>query len=637
MRLSLQTGIALGLVTFSLSAASSTIQLASLETLGELSLEDLMDIEVVSASRRAEPLQDTAAAVFVLDAEDIRRSGARTLAEALRLVPGLQVARVDSHSWAVTARGFNSTLADKLEVLMDGRSLYTPLFSGVFWYTQDTVMRDIERIEVIRGPGAALWGANAVNGVVNIVTRSARDTLGGWVAAGGGGNYRGYGEARYGDEFAGDGFYRVYAKSQWHSEQQAASGGGSGDEWVHRQAGFRSDSKLSDALRLTVQGDAYRGHVALPTGGKQEYHRGENLIMRLSQQHAGTANSEYQLSYDRSAFNNRLNFSEQRRLLDFEVKHNRQLGQRQELVIGGGFRFSRDHIGDVNPFLTDFSPRKREDETYDLFIQDQINFLNKRLRLTLGAKLEHNDYSGDELQPSVRLRYKINPDSTVWAAWSRAVRIPNRLDQDVSFSGGFFGGDRSFHSEELAAVEVGYRQQLSGSLSIDIAGFYNEYEELRGLTDDLTNPQTPPPILIDNVGSARSHGVELTARWRARANIELLTSYRYFDLDASTPLGSLDQSIADADANDPSHQLKTRLDWDINDRWSLFLAARWIGSLDDQNVDAYAAIDMNVMWRINDQFEASVRVSNLNDDAHAEFGGGVEIRRSVQAQLSWMF
>lgn len=628
--------LGLALAALPIPVAASSLQLASLDNLAKLSIEDLMNIDVVSVSRRAEPLQHSAAAVFVLDGEAIRRSGVRTLAEALRLVPGLQVARVDSHSWAVTARGFNGTLADKLEVLMDGRSLYTPLFSGVFWYTQDTLMRDIERIEVIRGPGAALWGANAVNGVVNIVTHAAQDTLGGVATLGGGGSYRGFGEARYGAELGSKGFYRVYGKSQWHEEQLDEKGRGSGDDWVHRQAGFRSDVKLSEQVSITFQGDLYRGNLSVPGEASTEYHRGENLVLRINQRLAEGASTDWQLIYDRSAFNNRLNFAEKRRLLDLELKHHRQLSDRQTLVIGGGARLSRDAIGDENPALTDFQPRKRRDESYDLFIQDQIDFLEKRLRLTLGAKLERNDYSGEEVQPSLRASYKLADRQTVWGALSRAVRIPNRLDHDVSFSEGVLQGDRHFHSEELLAGELGYRRQLNDGLSVDIAAFYNDYRELRGLSDDLSDPEVLP-VRIDNVGKARSHGVEVTAQWRARANVSLLTSYRYFDLDAATIPGSRDRSVADADANDPSHQFKTRIDWDINDRLSLFVAARWVGGLNDQNVAPYSAVDLNVIWRASEEVELSLRVANLDDSQHREFGGSVEVRRSVEAQLSWLF
>lgn len=628
--------LGLALAALPIPVAASSLQLASLDNLAKLSIEDLMDIDVVTVSRRAEPLQHSAAAVFVLDGDAIRRSGVRTLAEALRLVPGLQVARVDSHSWAVTARGFNGTLADKLEVLMDGRSLYTPLFSGVFWYTQDTLMRDIERIEVIRGPGAALWGANAVNGVVNIVTHAAQDTLGGVATLGGGGSYRGFAEARYGAELGSKGFYRVYGKSQWHQEQLDDEGRGIGDDWVHRQAGFRSDVKLSEQVSMTFQGDLYRGNLSVPGGTRKEYHRGENLVLRINQRLAEGASTDWQLIYDRSAFNNRVNFAEKRRLLDLELKHQRQIGDRQTLVLGGGVRLSHDAVGDENPVLTDFSPRKRRDESYDFFIQDQIDILAKRLRLTLGVKLERNDYSGEEVQPSVRASYKLAARETLWGALSRAVRIPNRLDHDVSFSDGVLLGDRRFHSEELLASEFGYRRQIYDRLSVDIAAFYNQYRELRGLSDDLSAPQSLP-VRVDNVGRARSHGVELTSQWRARANVSVMASYRYFDLDTKAISGSRDRAIADADANDPNHQFKTRVDWDINDRFSLFVAARWVAGLADQDVGAYAAVDMNMIWRASQELELSLRLANLNESEHREFGGPVQIRRSVEAQLSWLF
>ncbi len=635
MRSILRHSILLPLLSFS-AACLGGMQVASLDSLAELSLEDLMNIQVVSVSRRAEPLRDTAAAIYVLEGEEIRRSGVRNLAEALRLIPGMQVARIDAHSWAVTARGFNSDLADKLEVLMDGRSLYTPLFSGVFWYTQDTLLRDIARIEVIRGPGAALWGANAVNGVVNIVTRPAADTLGGLQAIGGGGEFEGYSDLRYGGEIGEQNYYRVYGKGQWQGQQSATSGGGSRDQWNHRQAGFRGDFRLAERRQLTVQGDIYRGNVGDPRIEGEESHRGENATVRLSQQHADQADTEWQLVYDRSEFNNRINFAEERQVVDFEVQHRRRLSPVQELVIGGGFRFNRDHITAIDPGTIDFVPRNRSDESYDFFIQDQIDFWDRRLRLTLGAKLEHNDYSGEEIQPSVRARYRIDSRSATWAALSRAVRIPNRLDQDIRVFGGLLQGDRDFDSEEVLASELGYRSQLSDSLSVDVALFYNEYDQLRGFTDDFSAPQSVP-VFIVNAGSGRSHGAEVTARWQWQANVKLLGSYRYFDLDIEAKPGSRDVNIADANASDPNNQLKLRLDWDISDHWSLFVAGRWVGELKDEAVDAYSAIDVNVMWQVNDQLELSIRGTNLNDGEHLEFGNGVEIKRSVHAQLSWTF
>lgn len=636
MRAKLQQGILFGLLSSSVVATASGMQLASLDSLAELSLEDLMNIQVVSVSRRAEPLRDSAAAVFVLSGEDIRRSGVRSLAEALRLIPGLQVARVDSHSWAITARGINSTLADKLEVLMDGRSLYTPLFSGVFWENQDTVLKDIERIEVIRGPGAALWGANAVNGVVNIVTRSAADTLGGHQTLGAGGEYEAFGELRYGAKIGEQGYYRVYGKGQWYDEQRARDGGGSGDDWSHRQAGFRADVTLGDRQNLTVQGDVYRGNISAEGVDKEESRSGENVILRFRQDHSEHADTDWQLVYDRSQFNNQVTFAEERQWLDFELKHHRRLGDRQEIVVGGGFRLSRDDIAIVDPQTLDFIPRSRRDETYDLFLQDQIDFLESRLRLTLGAKLEHNDYSGSEFQPSIRARYKIDEDTTVWGALSRAVRIPNRLDEDLVVFSGVLRGNRDFDSERLYATELGYRKQFSETFSVDLALFYNEYDRLRGLTDNLAAPQSLP-VLIDNVGAGRSHGAELSSHWQWQSNIKWLLSYRYFDLDIKADADSRDQTIADANANDPSHQLKARLDWDISEHWALFVAARWVGELKDQNVDAYAAVDANVMWQLSDQLEVSLRASNLTDDAHPEFGQDTEIRRSVHAQLTWTF
>lgn len=618
------------------AATAEPMLLARVDDLASLSLESLMNIDVVSVSKRSEPLQQSPAAVFVLDGSSIIRSGVKSIPEALRLIPGLQVARLDSHTYAITARGFNSTVADKLEVLMDGRSLYTPMYSGVFWDAQDTLMEDIERIEVIRGPGAALWGANAVNGVVNIVTKSAANTQGGLEQMGGGGEFEGFAAWRYGGKVGEKGHYRVYAKTTHYTAQEAAGAGDAGDAWNHDQLGFRTDLVLSDRDTLTLQGDMYKERIENSLSSKDEAISGHNLIARWKHRYDDGADTEVQFFYDQTSRDETRTFAEDRNIYDLEVKHRFSIGERQNFVIGGGYHTTDDKIDSLNPGLLQFLPPTRKDETLDVFAQNQIELVEDKLHLTLGAKYENNDYTGDEFQPSARFSYIVSEQNTVWGAISRAVRIPNRLDHTLEIFGGVLIGDENFTSEEVIAYELGYRTILSSVLSADTAIFYNEYDSLRSFTDDFLNPQTLPVRFV-NDGAGRTHGVELTVRWEPAPEVKVLASYVYMDMDIAAKFGSGDVNIEQNDENDPNSKLSLRLDWDIRPNWSLQTRARWVDSLDDLGVDAYTAVDLTSIWRVSPSVELSVVGSNLFDPQHSEFSGGYEVSRSVHGQFTWHF
>lgn len=610
--------------------------LARADDLASMSLESLMNIDVVSVSKHSEPLQQSPAAVFVLDGSTIIRSGVKSIPEALRLIPGVQVARLDSHSWAITARGFNSTLADKLEVLLDGRSLYTPLYSGVFWDAQDTLLDDVARIEVIRGPGAALWGANAVNGVVNIVTKSAAETQGSFQQVGGGSEFAGFAAWRYGDEVGDLGHYRVYAKTTHYNAQEAPGAGDAQDPGKNNQLGFRSDLKLSDTDTLTVQGDYYTGSIQSPATNKDELASGYNVISRWKRRYDESSDTEIQFIYDQTSRDNRLNFAEDRNTYDLDIKHRFAVGERQSFVLGAGYHVTDDDIENLDPTSVKFSPLKRRDQTLDIFVQDQIALIKDTLNLTLGAKYERNDYTGDEFQPSVRFGYILDDRNTFWGAVSRAVRIPNRLDHTIDFFDGVIIGDENFKSEEVVAYELGYRAIFKPTLSADIAVFYNEYDQLRAASDDITQPQTLP-IRIVNEGSGTSHGLELVMRWEPLPAVKLLASYIYFDMDVAADAGSRDTSIAQNDESDPNSQVSLQLDWDITDNWSVQARARWVDSLDGVGVDAYSALDITAIWRLSRNIDFSLIGANLLDPQHAEFSGGNEIGRSLNGQFTWHF
>ena len=450
--------------------------------LTKLSLEELMDIEVTLVSRKKEKLFETAAAAFVLTQEDIRRSGVTSIAEALRLVPGMVVARIDANKWAVSARGFNGRFAQKLLVLIDGRSAYTPLFSGVFWEVQDVLLEDVERIEVIRGPGATLWGSNAVNGVINIATRSAQDSQGGMAVVGGGTEERAVGQLRYGGRLGEDAYYRVYGKYFDRDAFVDAEGQDGADEWHMARGGLRLDWQADERNTLTTQGDIYGGGTGQRyrfAALEPPYQRvvddetqraGGNILVRWEHLNSAKSDLALQVYYDRTEWDDVL-MQEIRDTYDVDFQHRFALSARQEVVWGWGYRHTRDATR--GGFEFSLEPARRGVNFFSFFAQDNIALTDRKLRLIAGGKFEYNDYTGFEYQPNARLLWTPQPEQTAWAAVSRAVRLPSRADDDVRLAfltlppGTILDntlpamvvgmGDRQMKAEKLHAFEAGYR------------------------------------------------------------------------------------------------------------------------------------------------------------------------------------
>ncbi|MCK5229802.1 MAG: TonB-dependent receptor, partial [Desulfobulbaceae bacterium] len=410
----------------------------------ELSLEELMNIEITSVSKKPEKLADAAAAVFVVTREDIRRSGVTSIPEALRMAPGINVARIDSNKWAVTSRGFNGRFANKLLVLIDGRSVYTPSFSGVHWEVIDIFLEDVDRIEVIRGPGATLWGANAVNGVINIITKHAADTQGGLIAMGAGTEERGFGGVRYGTDMGETTYGRFYAKGFKRDEfVHNTTGDDAGDDWDMLRGGFRLDSLLYDRDSVTVQGDIYQGNMNqtlhLPTVSGPFFNKivedkaeveGWNLLTRWQHTLSPTSDFTLQVYYDRT---NRDEFvyGEIRDTFDIDLQHQFAAYKRHEVIWGLGYRYTHDDFSDSEILRLD--PDSRSDELFSAFVQDKITLMEDCLWLTIGSKFEHNDYTGYEIQPNARLFWAPHTDHKVWASVGRAVRTPSRMEDDIWF------------------------------------------------------------------------------------------------------------------------------------------------------------------------------------------------------------
>ncbi|TLY25949.1 MAG: TonB-dependent receptor [Nitrospirae bacterium] len=604
---------------------------AATSELTELSLEDLMNIEVTSVSKKPERLSDAAAAVYVITREDIRRSGYTSIPEILRLAPNLQVARVDSSQYAITARGFNSTTANKLLVLIDGRSVYTPLFSGVFWDVQDTMIEDIERIEVISGPGGTLWGSNAVNGVINIITRHSQDTAGALVSLGEGTEERGAG-VRYGAKLGEDAALHVYGKGFNRDNTVQGNGTGVQDAWKKGQVGFRTDwGRGSDAL--TLQGDGYTGTIAQV--GDNKSISGANLLARWNRTLQDGSALQVLGYFDRTRRVYPGTFGELLDTYDIEAQHRFQLGASHEIVWGGGYRLMHDAV--TNSAVLAFLPNVRVLSLANGFLQDSIA-LRERLNMTLGVKLESNSYTGLEVQPNARLAWKFRDDALLWSAISRVVRTPSRLDRELFAPGSppFFllNGGPDFKSEKLIAYEVGYRAQPAPQASFSISTFYNVYDDLRSI-----EPGPGGAPVLTNKMEGYTYGVETWGSYRVLDWWRLSAGYNYLKEKLGFKADSLDSNIAAA-GNDPAHQFSARSAMNLPHNLEFDAALRVIGALPSPNVSSYVTLDTRLGWTISKGVELSLIGFNLLDHDHPEFGAAPtrsELARAFYARIVWSY
>ncbi len=627
-----QPPAALQLLLGGLLSLTTVVAPADEYDLTELSIEDLANLVVTSVSKKEERQQSAAAAIYVLTGDEIRAHGATNIAEALRLVPGLSVARSDAQNWAISARGFNSALADKMEVVLDGRSLYTPLFSGVFWDAQSTFIDDIERIEVIRGPGAAVWGANAVNGVINIVTRSAADTQGNIINLGLGDEVKRQMAARHGGRIGESGHYRVYAQGTDYDDSLDLNGNSRSDAWDLAQAGFRSDWQLEGGDGLTLQGDIYDG--TLGTVSRDGEISGFNLLGRWQHRLDNQSQLSLQSYLDHSERLFPGEFEEERDTLDVELVHNFMFGSRHEFVWGAGFRHSSDQIDSLPGGSISFAPDGDTLETASLFVQDEYR-LNEHTQLTIGTKIEENDFTGTEVQPTLRIAWSPDNQRTWWGSVSRAVRTPNRLDRDVTIQG--FTGSDDFESEVALSVESGYRFPLATDVRADITVFFTDYKDLRAI-----NSSGLPPFPVDNLGEGESWGVEASALWIPGPRSRWLFAYRYLDLELEFPAQAINGQLN----TDPKHQAFVRGHYELSDRLDITGMLRYSDELPEEAgslvgggdpVPSYTELNLGLVYRVSPQLEWSLHGRDLLHDSHREFGNTAEIERSVFTQLKWRF
>lgn len=599
------------------------------QDLARLSLEELAMVEVTSVSRRPEALADAAAAIYVISADDIRRSGATTLPEVLRLAPNLNVQRVNAVDYAISARGFNGfETSNKLLVLVDGRSIYSTLSSGVFWDARDVMLADIERIEVISGPGGALYGSNAMNGVINIITRSARDTQGTLLSVGAGDDEANF-ALRHGGALGGSGAWRAWLMGHSRRESRALTGEGANDDAEGLRAGARADWEIGES-RLTLQGDAFDNTVAVNENllGTETHVRGGNALGRWTRPLAG-GELQVQAYYDRFE-RGEPGTLEQSDTWDLSVQQVFDAG-RHQFVLGAGRRVV-DSRFDAPPGAAFLDPPARRLTLTNIFAQDQIS-LGAGLTLTLGAKFEDNSFSGQEFLPNVRLAWERPGGDLLWAAVSRASRTPNRIERDLTLPGFLTGAE--FRSETATAYEVGYRANPLPNLSLSINAFYNVYDDLRTVS---TTPGAFLPLHLSNNGEANTWGGEawgsynVTPGWRLSAGVSSLTK----DYDATPTLDDISGLISIGD--DPDYQVLLRSQHDLTDSLELDVRLRAVGAL--ASIDDYVEADARLGWRLTDTLELSVTGQNLLEERRVETGDPVRARafgRSIYGALRVSF
>ncbi len=604
-----------------------------------LPFEALFNIAITSVSKRTERLVDAASAIQVITPEEIRRSGASSLAEALRLASNLQVAQVDARQWAISARGFNSTTANKLLVLIDGRTVYTPLFSGVFWDVQNVMLEDIDRIEVISGPGATLWGANAVNGVINVITKNARDTQGALVSAGAGSLLRGFGNARYGDKIGKDGYFRVYGMGFDRDNTFLPNGREGINNWYIGQGGFRGDWLPAHGAKVSVQGNFYGGEIAQPAPGDLTVD-GQNLVGRWT--HALANNSEISLQayWDRTSRRIPNSITEVLNTYDIEFQHRLPIGVRNNLIWGGGYRLMHENV--KNSAAIAFRPTQRDLQLVSGFLQDEVSLIPDRLILTVGSKFEHNDFSGFEFQPSARIAWMPVTNHTLWAAVSRAVRSPSRIDTELFVPSAppfvVRGGGNRFDSESVIAYELGYRTELAPRLGLALSTFFNDYDDLRSV-EPIAG--APGQSIILNGLRAKTYGAELSLAWQATDWWRLRGGYTYFHKRILFG-NSRDINRGRSEGNDPHHQLLIQSMINLPGNLELDSVLRYVDNLNQvgPTVPSYVSLDLRLGWRPTANWEFALVGQNLVEKRHAEFGAPAtrqEIPRSVFGKLTWKF
>ncbi|MDG1286864.1 MAG: TonB-dependent receptor [Rickettsiales bacterium] len=634
------------------------------EDLFSLSLKELGDIEITSISKRDEIASEAAAAIHVITQEDIKRSGATSIPEALRLAPGVNVARSGSGQWAVSIRGFNAQFSNKLLVLIDGRSVYTPMFSGVFWSVQDTMMEDIKRIEIVRGPGGTIWGANAVNGVINIITKEAKDSQGA-LAVYQHGLQEQNTSIRYGGEINKNTHYRAFAKQKHNRNYQLSSGVGADDKWDMWRAGMRVDSNELSYGDLSIQSEFYQGRensdFFLPnlTGPRTEVDDAfDTLGGHLQAQWSYLEGSnEYSIkSYYDITKRDTFIFEDTTQTVDIDFNHSFKAAQSHDMIWGLGYRLINSDIEGTD--ILSFSPANRTDNLFSAFLQDKITLLED-VKLTLGSKFEYNDYTEFEWQPSARLGWKIDDTNYAWASFTRAIRTPGRTGHGVNIAVGALPtpagitlvqqiGNEATDSEKLYAYEFGYRTQPLDELSLDVTAFYHDYTTLG--SDSLGTPflATNPtfgshvvlPLVIGSDSTAETFGIEVSADWKTTPHWLLSASYSALEMDVNG--GS---TFVSGEGLSPNHQVNLESHYTPDENWEFDTLLYYVDELNPTAttvIDDYWRLDARLAYNLDNGVSLSLVGQNLLEDQKPEFSSFVynrqiEVPRTVYGKVNWKF
>ncbi len=652
---------------------------SSIGALKQMSVEQLMDIDVTSVSKEPEKLLDAPSAIEVITSDDILRYGASSIPEALQLADNLEVAQQNAHDWAISARGFNANLGDKLLVLIDGRAVYSPLYGGVLWNVQDYLLEDIDRIEVISGPGGTLWGANAVNGVINITTKTAKETQGYFAEAGGGSQLEDFAAFRYGGVVAPDVYFRVYGQYSYRGSEVFSDGDSANDSIEMRRGGFRVDSFATPQTTLTLQGDAYSGTEFLGPSLGDSGLSGGNVLGRWTRSLPDDSEVSLQSYYSRSHISQPFAASppappyfigfplasliDDLDTYDLDFQYRFHAGARQNMVVGVGYRFTRELDEDIS--IVRFSPPSLDQQLYSAFVQDEIDVVTG-VHLTLGTKVEHNDYTGYEAEPSGRIRWNFSPKQMLWTAVSRAVRTPSRYDRDLEvvtglvnppapyrFPSDYLAGSPAFTSEAVVAYEMGYRAELGSRLSLSVSAYYNSYTDVRSTAQTPTTPTYPfpYPVIFQNGLKGDTHGLEVDANYQVLDWWQLHAGYNMIKDDIRAEPGYVDATGALNETADPENQVFLRSSMDLPRGLELDVAFRWVDSLVIGNgpnggtvagiVPAYSELNARVAWHLGRSLEFSIVGQNLLHDHHQEYGypGATteEIARSVFGKVEWRY
>jgi iron complex outermembrane receptor protein len=641
--------------------------------LTDLKIEDLMNVDVTSASKKEQKISRVPAAIFVITQEDIRRSGAIDIPDALRMVPGLEVAQINPSTWAISARGFNGEYSNKLLVLIDGRTVYTPLFSGVYWDAQDVALDSIERIEVIRGPGATVWGANAVNGVINIITKTARETQSGVATADGGTLVHGAGTARYGGRIGTRGFYRAFADGFEMGHFLTPDHQNAEDDWYRFHGGFRLDEDITAKDSLTLEGEAVRGNAGEivsaitslqpPVNGNldlRDRFSGWNVLGRWKRVLSPGSETTLQVYFDRSNRGD-TTYGEGLNTFDIDFQHHGFWRRRQDFVWGLGYRLNSDEIG--HNFRFSANPADLNYQTFSSFVQDEIAIRPDHLYATVGTKLEHNYFNGFNLQPTARITWTPEDRDMFWAAVSGAQRTPSRGETAIRENQTVYPGADNLpvlvsvfgnpaqKNERLLAAEAGFRKRFSDRVSFDSAVFFNQYKDLVSGEPGTPRLETDPPpvhllvpVYVASLLHGETHGIEIFANLKLASRWTLSPGYTFLSMHLHPDATSLDTGSGPlAEGGIPNHQAQLRSNVNLPWHWQWTTSAFFVGPLFAPGIPSYTRLDTSLSWQLSERLSLDLVGQNLWKDLHQEYSGDdlsvlpSLVRRSAYARLTWWF